>query len=69
MAFFSKAYKEPAWQWREPGTDHDVSAGALSNRRPKQKPGSMFEAAAAVGAARHGVARSKFSAVDSIDSI
>ena len=40
VAFFSKAYKEPAWQWRGPGTDHDVSAGALSNRRPKQKPGS-----------------------------
>ena len=40
VAFFSKAYKEPAWQWRGPNTDHDVSAGALSNRRPKQKPGS-----------------------------
>ena len=39
VAFFSKAYREPAWQWKGPGTDQ-LEPSSDNNKRPKQKPGS-----------------------------
>eukprot|EP01051_Picozoa_sp_SAG22_P006001 SAG22_NODE_377_length_11521_cov_194.091403_3_plen_156_part_00 len=40
VGFFSKAYREPAWVYKGPGTDEVKTDEIESSRRPKQKPGS-----------------------------